>query len=247
PQDDWQAEDIDLDIVYAAEALLIVNKAAGLVVHPAAGNQHGTLLNALLFRYPELENLPRAGIVHRLDKDTSGLMMVALTLASHRSLVAQLQERSIIREYQAVVVGLITAGGVVDAPIGRHPAVRTRQAIVKGAGGRDAVTHYRVLEKFRSHTHIQLKLETGRTHQIRVHMAHMGYPLVGDQTYGGRLKLPRGASAELIDCLRSYKRQALHAFHLGLQHPQSGEYLEWYAPLPQDMQHLLGILEQDNA
>jgi 23S rRNA pseudouridine1911/1915/1917 synthase len=245
-QEQWQAESLPLDIMYEDDNLLIINKAAGLVVHPAAGNYTGTLLNALLYRYPELESLPRAGIVHRLDKDTSGLMVVARTLPSHLSLTEQIQAREVSREYQAVTVGLVTAGGTVDAPLGRHPVHRTKRAVVSEQSGKAAVTHYRVLKKFRTHTHLAVKLETGRTHQIRVHMAYTGFPLVGDQTYGGRTKIPKAASPELIDMLRQFKRQALHAWKLGLQHPETGEYMSWEAQLPEDMQHLLTVLDEDN-
>ena len=245
-QEQWQAESLPLDIMYEDDNLLIINKAAGLVVHPAAGNYTGTLLNALLYRYPELESLPRAGIVHRLDKDTSGLMVVARTLPSHLSLTEQIQAREVSREYQAVTVGLVTAGGTVDAPLGRHPVHRTKRAVVSEQSGKAAVTHYRVLKKFRAHTHLAVKLETGRTHQIRVHMAYTGFPLVGDQTYGGRTKIPKAASPELIDMLRQFKRQALHAWKLGLQHPETGEHMSWEAQLPEDMQHLLTVLDEDN-
>ncbi|MDT8399073.1 MAG: 23S rRNA pseudouridine(1911/1915/1917) synthase RluD [Pseudomonadales bacterium] len=241
----WQAERLALDIVHEDEALLVLNKPVGLVVHPAVGNRSGTLLNALLYHCPALDKVPRAGIVHRLDKDTSGLMVVAKTLSSHLSLVEQLQARTINREYQAVVNGLIVAGGSIDAPLGRHPVQRTRRAIVAGNEGKPAVTHYRVRERFRSHTFVNVRLETGRTHQIRVHMAHIGYPLVGDQTYGGRLKFPRGASLELIEFLKTFKRQALHAFRLGLLHPDSGLAMSWEVDTPADMQALVDVLRRD--
>lgn len=246
-RDEWQAEDIPLDIVYEDEALLVLNKPVGLVVHPAAGNRQGTLLNALLHHAPGLEQLPRAGIVHRLDKDTSGLMVVAKTLASHAALVAQLQEREIQRQYQAVVTGVVTAGGEVDVPLGRHPRQRTKRAVVHGAGGKPARTHYRVLAKYRHHSLLRLKLETGRTHQIRVHMAHIGYPLVGDQTYGGRLKLPKACTPELREYLQQFKRQALHAFCLGLVHPETLDYVEWQATLPEDIERLLSALAEDQS
>lgn len=238
------AENIPLDIVYEDESLLIINKPAGLVVHPAAGNWHGTLVNALLFHQPSLNTLPRAGIVHRLDKDTSGLLMVAKTLQAHNSLTEQLQDRSITREYLALVKGWMTAGGTVDAPIGRHPVDRKRNAVRED--GKPAVTHYRLEQRFKRHTLIRVKLETGRTHQIRVHMAHIHYPLVGDQVYGGRFQLPAQCGEKLAAALRGFQRQALHAAKLGLVHPVSGEYCEWKQPLPEDMQQLLAVLAEDD-
>jgi 23S rRNA pseudouridine1911/1915/1917 synthase len=244
---DWQPEAIDLDIVYEDAALLVVNKPAGLVVHPAAGHRDGTLLNALLHHCPELVELPRAGIVHRLDKDTTGLMVVAKQLPSHTSLVAQLQARSVKRQYRAVVVGTPVSGGTVDAPMGRHPHQRKKMAVVKGQG-KEAITHFRILQRFAAHTELQLNLETGRTHQIRVHMASIGLPLVGDPAYGGRMRLPKGASEELQQGLRGFSRQALHAAELGLLHPATGEPMSWQAPLPDDMQQLLALLQHaDNA
>jgi len=240
---EYQAEPIPLDIVFEDEAMLVINKPAGLVVHPAVGNRVGTLLNALLHHAPEVAAVPRAGIVHRLDKDTSGLLVVARTLEAHKHLVDQLQARAFEREYQAVSCGVMTAGGTVDAPIGRHPVHRVRMAVVNN--GKEAVTHYRVIERFRSHTHVRVQLETGRTHQIRVHMAHIRYPLIGDPLYGGRLRIPQGCSETLLDTLKKFKRQALHAARLGLVHPSSGEELSWQAELPQDMQHLLAALKDD--
>jgi 23S rRNA pseudouridine1911/1915/1917 synthase len=241
----FAAEPIPLRIIYEDAELLVIDKPAGLVVHPAAGNWQGTLLNALLHHAPELAGVPRAGIVHRLDKDTSGLLVVASTLEAQSALVEQLQARSMSREYQAVTVRVMTAGGTVDAPIDRHPVDRKRMAVV--AHGREAITHYRVLERFRAHTHITVKLETGRTHQIRLHMAHINFPLVGDPVYGGRLRLPAGVSEELRQCLQQFPRQALHAARLGLDHPRTGEALSWSAPLPEDMQQLLVLLRQDAA
>ncbi|MGD8177237.1 23S rRNA pseudouridine(1911/1915/1917) synthase RluD [Marinimicrobium sp. ARAG 43.8] len=241
PQGDWEPEAIALDIVYEDEDLLVINKPAGLVVHPAAGNRSGTLLNALLHHCPGLENLPRGGIVHRLDKDTTGLMVVAKTLGAHADLIEQLQERTVSREYEAVAIGTMTGGGTVNARIGRHPRQRTQMAVVE-TGGRSAVTHYRLVERFAAHTHIRVKLETGRTHQIRVHMAHVRHPLVGDATYGGRFKIPKGASDTLIEALKRFPRQALHAATLGLEHPASGDYCEWSVPLPEDFQQLLATL-----
>lgn len=241
PEQRWVAEAIGLDIVYEDESLLIINKPAGLVTHPAAGNWQGTLVNALLHYAPQLANLPRAGLIHRLDKDTSGLLVVAKTLAAHAYLVNQLQQRLIQRHYQAVVQGVVTGGGTVDEPLGRHPHHRTRMAIVKT--GKPAITHYRLLERFNYHSLLLVKLETGRTHQIRVHMAAIRYPLLGDATYGGRLQIPPQATAELSQTLRQFKRQALHAWRLGLTHPESGQWQEWEAPLPHDMQALLSALK----
>jgi 23S rRNA pseudouridine1911/1915/1917 synthase len=238
-----EAEDIPLDIVYEDDSLLIVNKPAGLVVHPAVGNWSGTLLNALLNHDRNLETLPRAGIVHRLDKDTSGLLMIAKTLQAHNSLTQQLQERDINREYLAITKGRMTAGGTADEPIGRHPTDRKRY-IVKESG-KEAVTHYRVVQRFNHHTFVQLKLETGRTHQIRVHMAHIRYPLLGDPVYGGRFQMPPHCNERLSAELRSFKRQALHAAKLGLEHPVTGAYYEWEQPLPEDMATLLEALAEN--
>lgn len=242
PKGEWQAEEIDLDIVYEDDHILVINKPAGLVVHPAAGNHQGTLLNALLNHNKNLELLPRAGIVHRLDKDTTGLMVVAKTLAAHNDLIAQLQERSVSREYEAVAIGTMTGGGCVDEPIGRHPKQRTMMAVVRD--GKEAITHYRLVERFVGHTHLRLKLETGRTHQIRVHMAHIRHPLVGDHTYAGRFKIPKGSTDELIEVLKSFPRQALHAAQLGLIHPDTAEYMQWQAPLPEDFDLLLQALRK---
>lgn len=241
----FDPEPIPLEIVYEDESIIVINKPAGLVVHPAAGNWQGTLLNALLHHEPNLDTVPRAGIVHRLDKLTSGLLVVARTLEAQTSLVGQLQDRSLTREYDAVINAVLTGGGKVDAPIDRHPVDRKRMAVVNS--GKPAVTHYRVAERFRAHTHIKVKLETGRTHQIRVHMAYLKYPLVGDPVYGGRLRIPPASSELLQQTLRRFPRQALHASRLGLIHPQSGEYMEWQVPLPEDMEQLLEILRQDVA
>lgn len=237
-------EAIPLDIIFEDEHLLIINKPAGMVVHPGAGNPDNTLQNALLHHAPELANVPRAGIVHRLDKETSGLLVIAKTLAAHTKLVAALSQRDISREYEAVCVGVMTAGGTIDAAIGRHPVDRKRQAIREN-GGRDAVTHYRVIKRFRAHTHVAVKLETGRTHQIRVHFAHIRYPLVGDPVYGRRLVLPKAADPDTRSVLQGFRRQALHARRLGLEHPVTGEALEFEAPLPDDMQQLLATLDRD--
>ncbi len=241
----WQGEDIPLSIVYEDEHIIIVNKPAGMVVHPAAGNYDGTLVNALLHHAPELNEVPRAGIVHRLDKETSGLLAVARNLKSQKHLVDLLQARVMKRQYQAVACGVMTAGGTVDAPIARHPVDRKRMAVVES--GKHAVTHYRVMQRFRLHTHIRVDLETGRTHQIRVHMAQIRYPLVGDQVYGQRLRLPPDCSDALADTLSNFKRQALHAARLGLEHPSSGEMMEWEAALPEDMQQLVALLQEDGT
>jgi 23S rRNA pseudouridine1911/1915/1917 synthase len=235
-----ESQDIPLDIAYEDDDILIVDKPAGLVVHPAAGHWDGTLQNALLHHAPELAGIPRCGIVHRLDKDTSGLLMAAKTLPAHKSLVEQLQDRSVHREYLALVQGAMTAGGTVDEPIGRHSTDRKRFAVRDA--GKPAVTHFRVAERFPHHTLVRVKLETGRTHQIRVHMAHIHYPLVGDPMYGGRPRLPAGASDKLIATLRDFKRQALHAETLGLMHPETDDYGEWRSPLPADFAALLDAL-----
>jgi 23S rRNA pseudouridine1911/1915/1917 synthase len=238
-----QAEDIPLNIVYEDDDILVINKPADLVVHPGAGNQSGTILNALLHHFPEIETVPRAGIVHRLDKDTTGLMVVAKTVPAQTQLVADLQERYITREYEAVCIGRLTAGGTVDKAIGRHPTKRTCMAV--NEFGRESVTHYRVIEKFREHTHIRLRLETGRTHQIRVHMSHIRHPLVGDYQYGGRVKTPKGADEAFLQTLRGFKRQALHAAMLRFHHPISGEEMTFEAPLPDDFNGLLAIMQND--
>jgi 23S rRNA pseudouridine1911/1915/1917 synthase len=237
------AQAIGLELIYEDAHLLVINKPPGLVVHPAAGNPDGTLLNALLHHDPGLASLPRAGIVHRLDKDTSGVMVVARTLIAHTRLVAAMQERRIRREYLAVVNGVLTAGGRIEAPIGRHPVDRKRMAVA--AGGRVAITHYRVIERYRAHTLLRVRLETGRTHQIRVHMAHLHSPVAGDPVYGGRPRLPRGAGEELKNVLRDFRRQALHAQCLELLHPASGEPMSWEAPMPADMKLLIELLQAD--
>ncbi len=238
------AEPIALDIRYQDADLLVLNKPAGLVVHPGAGNPRGTLQNALLYFDSRLAGIPRAGIVHRLDKDTSGLLVVARSLTAHTALVAMLSRHIVQRRYQAVVRGRLIAGGTVDAPIGRHPSDRLRQS-VRDSGGRQALTRYRVIERFRGHTLVQCELETGRTHQIRVHMAYLGNPLVGDPIYGGGLRLPSGAILELLEVLRGFRRQALHAASLRFPHPlQQGEvYVE--VPVPEDFTQLLAVLRLD--
>ena len=232
-------ENIPLQVHYSDDQLHVINKPAGLVMHTAPGNLNGTLQNALLYLDPDLANLPRAGIVHRLDKDTSGLVMIARTLESHFSLVQQLQERRVHRVYDAIVHGEMVAGGTVDEPIGRHPVDRKRMAV--NEKGKRAVTHYRVIEKFKRHCHIEAKLETGRTHQIRVHMSHIQHPLVGDAVYGRR-NLPGGVSEELKKMIVGFPRQALHARELGIEHPASGEEVQWQEDMPQDMQQLLSSL-----
>jgi len=241
-QGDWEPQDIPLHPVYEDEEILVLDKQAGIVVHPAAGNPDGTLVNALLHYLPSLEAVPRAGIVHRLDKDTSGLMVVAKSLTAHVRIVEQLQARTMGREYEAVVVGLLTGGGTVDEPIARHPKNRKKMAV--NAFGKHALSHYRVLARYEGHTHVRVKLETGRTHQIRVHMAHIHHPLVGDPVYGGRQKLPPGISDRLKECLRLFPRQALHAKKLTLEHPLTKEVMSWEIDLPNDMQLLLADLEQ---
>jgi 23S rRNA pseudouridine1911/1915/1917 synthase len=239
-----QPQDIGLNLLYEDDQILVVDKPVGLVVHPGAGNAEGTLQNALLHHEPGLAGVPRAGIVHRLDKDTSGLMVVAKTLQAHAALVEQLQARTVKREYMALVNGTFTGGGKVDAPIDRHPRDRVRMAVVET--GREAITHYRIAKRFLAHTLLRVALETGRTHQIRVHMAYIGHPLVGDPVYGGRMMLPKGASDTVREALRGFRRQALHATRLALTHPASGEEMSWETPMPADMQALLATLEQES-
>ncbi|MFT6508101.1 MAG: 23S rRNA pseudouridine1911/1915/1917 synthase [Colwellia polaris] len=239
----FKAQDLPLNIVYEDDDILVINKPAGFVVHPGAGNPDGTVLNALLHHCPQLDVVPRAGIVHRLDKDTTGLMVVAKTIAAQTNLVESLQAREITREYEAIANGIMTAGGLVDEPIGRHATKRTHMAVT--FSGRPSVTHYRVMEKFRLHTRLRLRLETGRTHQIRVHMAHITHPLVGDPVYGGRPRPPKNASEELRDMLRQFKRQALHAAMLSLYHPITGVQMTWHADVPEDMVALADILRTD--
>jgi 23S rRNA pseudouridine1911/1915/1917 synthase len=238
-------EAMALAIVHEDEHLLVLDKPAGLVVHPGAGNPAGTLLNALLHYDGKLAELPRAGIVHRLDKDTSGLMVVARSLAAHTALVEMLSRHAVERQYEAVVLGTLVAGGTVDAPIGRHMGDRLRQAVRDEEDGKRAVTHYRLRERFRAHSLIQCNLETGRTHQIRVHMAHIHHPLVGDPLYGGSLRLPKGATQELVAALRGFRRQALHAERLAFEHPVTGEALAFEARRPQDMDALIATLRAD--
>jgi 23S rRNA pseudouridine1911/1915/1917 synthase len=240
-------EDIALAVVHEDAHLLVLDKPAGLVVHPGAGNPAGTLLNALLHHDPRLAELPRAGIVHRLDKDTSGLMVVARTLPTYTALVDLLSRHEVERQYEAVVLGTMVAGGTVDAPIGRSMGDRLRQAVRDEEDGKRAVTHYRLRERFRAHSLLQCQLETGRTHQIRVHLAHIGHSLVGDPLYGGGLKLPKGASPELIAALRGFRRQALHAEKLSFTHPATGEALSFGAERPADQLALIEALRADLA
>jgi 23S rRNA pseudouridine1911/1915/1917 synthase len=239
------AQDIPLDVLYEDAQVFVIDKPAGLVVHPGAGNPDGTLVNALLHRDPTLSALPRAGIVHRLDKDTSGVMVVARTLEAQTALVEQLSARAVHRQYLAVVVGALVSGGTANAPIDRHPRDRLKMAVRED--GRDAVTHFRLRERFRAHTALECRLETGRTHQIRVHMAHLKYPIIGDPLYGGPLKLPKGATEELAAVLRGFKRQALHAETLEFAHPISGEPVRATAPVPADLKQLLDALRADTA
>lgn len=240
-----EPQDIPLDILYQDDQVFVIDKPAGLVVHPGAGNPDGTLVNALLHRDPALAALPRAGVVHRLDKDTSGVMVVARTLQAQTALVAQLAARQVHRQYLAVVVGALVSGGTAAAAIERHPRDRLRMAVRED--GKDAVTHYRLRERFRAHTALECRLETGRTHQIRVHMAHLKQPIVGDPLYGGALRLPKGASDALVAALRGFKRQALHAETLEFAHPISGEPVRASAPLPADLRDLLAVLREDSA
>jgi 23S rRNA pseudouridine1911/1915/1917 synthase len=239
------AQPVAFAIVHEDDQVLVVNKPAGVVTHPGAGNRDATLENGLRHHAPSLAELPRSGLLHRLDKDTSGLILVAKTLAAHTRLTRDLQERHIRREYRAIVNGVVTAGGTVEAPIGRHPVQRTRMAVTEG--GRPAVTHYRVLARFAVHSFLAVRLETGRTHQIRVHFAHRGFPIVGDPTYGGRPRLPAGADAALIAALRGFHRQALHANAIRFTHPSSGAELDFSAALPQDMRDLLAALAGGTA
>ncbi len=241
----WEAQDLPLNILYEDEDVLVINKPAGLVVHPGAGNAHNTLVNALLFHAPELSDVPRAGIIHRLDKDTSGILVVARNLTAHTSLINQQQAREFKREYQAVIMGVLVSGGTVNAPIDRHPNLRTQMAVVEEGKGRPAITHYRVMQRYRAHTLVRVKLETGRTHQIRVHMLYKRHPIVGDPVYGGRFRIPPASSVEFLETLRTFGRQALHAEILGFVHPRTGEMMEWSAPPPEDMQNLLAALAQD--
>ncbi|MCB1774741.1 MAG: 23S rRNA pseudouridine(1911/1915/1917) synthase RluD [Gammaproteobacteria bacterium] len=238
-----EPQDIPLNIVFEDADLLVINKPAGLVVHPAAGNRDGTIQNALLFHDPASIELPRAGIVHRLDKDTTGLMVIGRSQAAHKRLVEAMAGREIKREYRALVVGSMPAGGMIDLPIGRHPTQRTRMAV--NPLGKPSVTHFRVLDAFRKHTLLKVMLETGRTHQIRVHMAHLRHPVFGDPVYGGRLSLPPGASEDLKVVLRGFQRQALHAKRLQLVHPITGRPMRFECAIPPDMRAVLDALAVD--
>lgn len=240
---EWEAQDLPIDCVYEDDYMLVINKPAGLVVHPGAGNPDKTLLNALLFRYPESRALPRAGIVHRLDKDTSGLMVVAKTEAARLGLTAQLVDHSLHREYLALVNGRVISGSSVDEPIARDKHDRRKMAI--NMMGKEAITHYRVDERYRNHTLLRVQLETGRTHQIRVHMTHIGFSLVGDPVYGRRLAIPGDCHADLERALRNFKRQALHATRIEYEHPISGEHQSWECPMPSDMQALVDACATD--
>jgi len=237
---DWVGEDIPLNVVFEDEDIIVLNKAVGLVTHPGAGNWSGTLANALLHYEPKLATLDRAGIVHRLDKNTSGLMVVARNEKSQKYLVEQLQKHSVSREYSAIVYGHMVAGGTIDEPIGRDTKDRVKQAV--SSHGKEAVTHYRVIDRYQNHTHVKVILETGRTHQIRVHLSHIGYPLIGDPMYGGKVRFPKKADVILKEAIVNFKRQALHARKLTLTHPISGELMSWKAQLPEDMLGLLNVL-----
>ena len=238
----WLGEDIAIDVVYEDEDIIVVNKPVGLVTHPGAGNWTGTLANALLHYDSSLATLDRAGIVHRLDKNTSGLMVVARSELAQKNLVEQLQTHAVSREYSAIVYGHMISGGTVDAPIGRDPKDRIRQAVVEEGEGKNAITHYRVIDRFKNHTHVKCILETGRTHQIRVHMSYIEHPLIADSMYGGKIRFPKKADEKLKEALKAFNRQALHAKKLTLSHPITGEQMSWKAPLPNDMQDLLAVL-----
>lgn len=243
-QTHYVAEHIPLNIIYEDDDILVINKAVGMVVHPGAGNTSGTLLNALLAYYPKSAELDRAGIVHRIDKDTSGLLVVAKNLEAQFALSQQLAQKTVYRLYDLIVYGEVIAGGTIDKPIKRHPTDRVKMAVQ--AGGKDAITHFNVKERFKHFTRLHAQLETGRTHQIRVHFSYLGYPLVGDPVYLQRVKVPAGASVELKEMLQQFKRQALHAYQLGLVHPRTGEKMTFEAPLPDDFEQLLQVLRQQN-
>ena len=236
----WQAENIPINILFEDENIIVINKQAGVVTHPGPGNWSGTLANALLNYDPNLKSLDRAGIVHRLDKNTSGLMVVARNKKAQKYLVEQLQNHSVTREYSVIVFGHMISGGTINEPIGRDPKDRLKQAVIRN--GKEATTHYRVIDRFKNHTHVKAILETGRTHQIRVHLSSIGYPLVGDFIYGGKLRYPKKASEDLKGALLNFRRQALHSRKLSLRHPESGELLSWRTPLPDDMQNLINVL-----
>ena len=241
---EWAPEALPLDLLYEDDHVIVLNKPAGLVVHPAAGHHSGTLVNRLLAHAPEMASLPRGGIVHRLDKDTSGVMLAAKSTLAHKSLVAQLAERTVSRHYSAVCRGTFSGGGTIDAPIGRHPTSRIKMAVVPD--GKPAVTHYRIAERFGAHTHLDVSLESGRTHQIRVHLAWRKHPLIGDPVYGGRAMRPAGASDRLLSALQEFPRQALHARELTFLHPESDESLQFSAPIPEDLAELIGCLAEED-
>lgn len=241
-----KAENIKLDIIYQDDDLIVINKPIGLVVHPGAGVNEGTVMNAMLYHFPDTSTLPRAGIVHRLDKDTSGLMVIALNNVAQKRLIRAISKHEVIREYEAIAEGQITSGGTIDAPIGRDPHNRIKMAVMPDGIGKEAITHYRVMEKFRAHTRLRLRLQTGRTHQIRVHMASIRHPLLGDSVYAGRRirHLPK-ASVQLDEALLNYKHQALHAVHIEFTHPISKELMAFNCPIPQDMENMLNLLRED--
>lgn len=247
PEDlDAKPQDLPLDIIYQDDDILVINKPINFVVHPGAGVKDGTVMNAVLYHFPQTSSLPRAGIVHRLDKDTSGLMVIALSQLAQQVLTKAIAKHDVVREYEAIAEGQITAGGTIDAPIGRDPHVRTKMAVMPEGIGREAVTHYRVMERFRAHTRLRLRLETGRTHQIRVHMASIHHPLLGDNQYGGkRLKILPGASEDLANMLRNYRHQALHAVHIEFAHPKTKEMMSFDVPIPDEMSTLIDLLRED--
>ena len=240
-----EPEPMSLNIALEDEDLMVINKPAGLVVHPGAGNPTGTLMNGLLHHAPALRRLPRAGIIHRLDKDTTGLLLVGKTLEAHTALVRALAEREISRQYLAVCNGVLTGGGTIDEPIARHPVNRLKMCVLED--GKPAVTHYRVIDRFRAHTYVRVDLETGRTHQIRVHFTYRRHPLLGDPVYGGRMQLPAGESEALVSAIRGFRRQALHASRLEFRHPRNGKLIELDCDLPEDMQHLFETLVLDSG
>ena len=247
PEDlDAKPQDLPLDIIYQDDDILIINKPINFVVHPGAGIKDGTVMNAVLYHFPQTSSLPRAGIVHRLDKDTSGLMVIALSQLAQQVLTKAIAKHDVVREYEAIAEGQITAGGTIDAPIGRDPHVRTKMAVMPEGIGREAVTHYRVMERFRAHTRLRLRLETGRTHQIRIHMASIHHPLLGDNQYGGkRLKMLPGADEDLANMLRNYRHQALHAVHIEFAHPKTKENMSFDVPIPEEMSELIELLRKD--
>jgi len=246
---EWLAKDIDFDVHYEDSEIIIVNKTAGLVVHPAPGHYQDTLVNGLLFRYPALRKQPRAGIVHRLDKDTTGLLVVAKTAEAHNHLVNQLQNREFQREYIALVHHTLVAGDTIDLPIGRHPQIRKKMAVIeqRQSAAKEAITHFRIETKFRHFTLLRVRLETGRTHQIRVHLSHIKHSIVGDPLYSVRNQKPRAMSSDFSEVFDSFNRQALHAETLGLVHPNTGEFMSWQADLPKDFQRFISAIEKHDS